>query len=34
MCVYVGRDGDRRLARKNDVWVEDDGLPISRRTIG
>ena len=32
-CVYVGRDGDRRLARKNDVWVEADRLPIRRRSL-
>ncbi len=31
-CVYVDRDGDRRLARKNDLWVEADKLPIRRRT--
>jgi hypothetical protein len=30
-CVYVDRDGDRRLARKNDLWVEADKLPIRRR---
>jgi hypothetical protein len=30
--VYVDRDGDRRLARKNDLWVEADKLPISRRS--
>lgn len=33
-CVYVDRDGDRRLARKNDLWVEADTLPIRRRGIG
>jgi len=32
-CVYVDRDGDRRLARKNDLWVEADKLPIRRRSI-
>jgi hypothetical protein len=32
-CVYVGRDGDRRLARKTELWVEADRLPIRRRTI-
>jgi hypothetical protein len=32
-CVYVGRDGDRRLARKNDLWVEADKLPIRRRSV-
>ena len=30
-CVYVGRDGDRRLARRNDLWIEADKLPIRRR---
>ena len=33
-CVYVDRDGDRRLARKIDLWVEADKLPIRRRWIG
>jgi hypothetical protein len=33
-CVYVDRDGDRRLARKKDLWVEADKLPIRRRGIG
>ncbi len=33
-CVYVGRDGDRRLARKMDLLVEADKLPIRRRSIG
>jgi hypothetical protein len=32
-CVYVDRDGDRRLARKNDLWVEADKLPIRRRGL-
>ncbi len=32
-CVYVDRGGDRRLARKNDLWVEADKLPIRRRSI-
>lgn len=31
-CVYIDRDGDRRLARKNDLWVEADKLPIRRRS--
>jgi hypothetical protein len=31
-CVYVDRDGDRRLARKNNLWVEADKLPIRRRS--
>jgi len=33
-CVYADRDGDRRLARKKDLWVEADKLPIRRRGIG
>ncbi len=33
-CVYVDREGDRRLARKKDLWVEADKLPIRRRGIG
>jgi hypothetical protein len=33
-CVYTDRDGDRRLARKKDLWVEADKLPIRRRGIG
>ncbi|TAN35130.1 hypothetical protein EPN29_00465 [bacterium] len=33
-CVYVDRNGDRRLARKQDLWVEADKLPIRRRGIG
>ncbi len=32
-CVYVGRDGDRRLARKDDLWVEANKLPIRRRSL-
>lgn len=32
-CVYVDRDGDRRLARKSDVWVEAGRLPIRRRSL-
>jgi hypothetical protein len=32
-CVYVDRDGDRRLARKSDLWVEADKLPIRRRSV-
>jgi hypothetical protein len=31
-CVYVDRDGDRRLARKTDLVVEADKLPIRRRS--
>jgi hypothetical protein len=33
-CVYVDRSGDRRLASKQDLWVEADKLPILRRGIG
>jgi hypothetical protein len=33
-CVYIDWDGDRRLARKNDLWVEADKLPIRRRGVG
>lgn len=33
-CVYVSRNGDRMLARKNDLWVEADKLPIKRRSTG
>ena len=33
-CVYLDSDGDRRLARKIDLWVEAGKLPIRRRWIG
>jgi hypothetical protein len=33
-CVYVDKVGDRRLAKKVDLWVEADKLPIRRRGIG
>ena len=33
-CVYVDDNGDRRLARKNDLWVDADKLPIRRRGMG
>jgi hypothetical protein len=33
-CVYVGKDGDRRLARKKDLIVEADKLPIRIRGLG
>jgi hypothetical protein len=33
-CVYVDRNGDRRLASKKDLWVEADELPIKRRGAG
>ena len=29
-CVYVGKDGDHRLARKEELMVEPDQLPIRR----
>ena len=32
-CVYVSRDGDRKLARKVDLWVEANKLPIRRRSL-
>jgi hypothetical protein len=32
-CVYVDRVGDRRLARKEELWVEADKLPIRRRGL-
>ncbi len=32
-CVYVARGGDRRLARKEELWVEADKLPIRRRGL-
>jgi len=32
-CVYVDRSGDRRLARKEELWVEADKLPIRRRGL-
>ena len=33
-CVYLGQEGERRLASKKDLWVEADKLPIRRRGIG
>ena len=30
-CVYLDGGGDRRLARKIDLWVEANKLPIRRR---
>lgn len=30
-CVYVDVAGDRQLARKEELWVEADKLPIRRR---
>jgi len=32
-CVYVGMDGDRKLARKDDIWIEANRLPIRRRAL-
>ena len=32
-CVYLDGGGDRRLASKNDLWVEASQLPIRRRGI-
>jgi hypothetical protein len=32
-CVYVDRGGDRRLAKKDELWVEADKLPIRRRGL-
>lgn len=32
-CVYVHKGGERRLARKEDLWVEADKLPIRRRGL-
>ena len=33
-CVYVDRGGDRKLARKEDLIVEADKLPIRSRGLG
>jgi hypothetical protein len=33
-CVYIDGSGDRRLARKIDLWVEANKLPIRRRSLG
>jgi hypothetical protein len=32
-CVYVHKGGERRLARKEHLWVEADKLPIRRRGL-
>jgi hypothetical protein len=32
-CVYLGKEGDRRLVSKNDLWIEADKLPIRRRGL-
>jgi len=33
-CVYLSKEGERRLVSKNDLWIEADKLPIRRRGIG
>jgi len=33
-CVYLDRGGERKLARKEDLLIEADKLPIRRRGIG
>jgi hypothetical protein len=33
-CVYLDQNGERRLARKDDLVVEADKLPIRRRGLG
>jgi hypothetical protein len=33
-CVYLTRDGERRLANKQDLLVDPDKLPIRRRRLG
>ena len=30
-CVYLDENGDRRLARKNDLWAEAGQVPVRRR---
>jgi len=32
-CVFASRDGERRLARKADLLVEANKLPIRRRAL-
>ena len=32
-CVYLGKEGERTLASKKDLWVEADKLPIRRRGL-
>ncbi|HKC20453.1 MAG TPA: hypothetical protein VKE27_12585 [Candidatus Dormibacteraeota bacterium] len=32
-CVYVDRSGDRKLVRKDELWIEADKLPIRRRGL-
>ena len=33
-CVYLSKEGERRLVSKKDLLVEADKLPIRRRGIG
>ena len=33
-CVYVTLDGDRRLANKHALLVDQEKLPIRRRSLG
>ena len=33
-CVYLSKEGERRLASKKDLVVEADKLPIRRRGFG
>ena len=33
-CVYLSKEGERRLVSKKDLWIEADKLPIRRRGIG
>jgi hypothetical protein len=30
-CVYMTKDGERRLASKQDLFVDPDSLPVKRR---
>jgi hypothetical protein len=32
-CVYLDTSGDRKLARKQELWIEADKLPIRRRGL-
>ncbi len=32
-CVYVDSGGDRKLVRKEELWVEANKLPIRRRGL-
>ncbi len=33
-CVYLTKEGDRKLASKSELIVEPDQLPIRRRKLG